>query len=104
MFQYPLPDHFPSECPALIQALCEVLGQGVDSAWTRSSLGCELLFVLSDTIHHYALMAMSVRHSSVEPGPQSGVAPSTLRYWDRTGQGVDSRGTESMGADFGLRA
>lgn len=52
-----------------------------DRPWTSSSRGRELLFVLSHTIHHYALMAMSLRHHGVDPGPEFGVAPSTLRYW-----------------------
>ena len=59
-----------------------------DALWTRSTLGRELLFVLSHTIHHYALMAMSLRHHGVEPGPDFGVAPSTLRYWAEEGATV----------------
>lgn len=51
------------------------------AAWSRSSLGRELSFVLSHTIHHYALMALLLRSRGLDPGADFGVAPSTLRYW-----------------------
>lgn len=52
--------------------------------WQASTLGRELKFVLGHTIHHYALIAMCLRHFGVEPGADFGVAPSTLRYWKET--------------------
>jgi len=52
-----------------------------EEPWQRSTLGRELKFVLSHTIHHYALIAMCLRHFGLEPEPEFGVAPSTLRYW-----------------------
>jgi hypothetical protein len=51
------------------------------AAWSRSSLGRELSFVLSHTIHHYALMALLLRSRGLDPGAEFGVAPSTLRFW-----------------------
>ena len=49
--------------------------------WTRSTLHRELDFLLSHTIHHYALIALILRTQGVDPGPDFGVAPATLRYW-----------------------
>ncbi len=40
----------------------------------------ELEFLLSHTIHHYALIAVMGRLLGVEPGLDFGMAPSTLKY------------------------
>ena len=45
-----------------------------------SSITRELDFLLSHTIHHYAIIAMLCRLQNVEVEPDFGVAPSTLRY------------------------
>jgi uncharacterized damage-inducible protein DinB len=47
------------------------------SAWSHSSVSRELQFLLSHTVHHYALMAMLLRVQGFE----FGVAPSTLKHW-----------------------
>ncbi len=52
-----------------------------EEGWQRSTLGRELKFVISHTIHPYALIAMCLRHFGVQPEADFGVAPSTLRYW-----------------------
>ncbi|MBS1786948.1 MAG: hypothetical protein JST85_04465 [Acidobacteria bacterium] len=51
------------------------------SSWSRSSLRRELQFLLSHTVHHYALIAMLLRVQGVHPAQDFGVAPSTLKYW-----------------------
>ncbi|MEP7343445.1 MAG: DinB family protein [Acidobacteriota bacterium] len=51
------------------------------SAWARSSVSRELQFLLSHTVHHYALIAMLLRWQGFEPALDFGVAPSTLKYW-----------------------
>jgi DinB superfamily len=56
-----------------------------------SSLRRELQFLLSHTIHHYALIALKLRLQGIDPGKEFGVAPSTLAYWRRAGK----RATES---------
>ena len=48
--------------------------------WSRSSVGRELQFLLSHTIHHYAIIAVILRLNGVDPGPDFGFAPSTLAY------------------------
>jgi hypothetical protein len=57
--------------------------EGNGDAWSRSSPERELQFLLSHTIHHYALIAIALRFHGFDPGRGFGVAPSTLRYWDR---------------------
>ncbi|MCY3002484.1 MAG: hypothetical protein NTV21_11840 [Planctomycetota bacterium] len=47
---------------------------------SRSTLARELQFLVSHTVHHFALVAFVLRIQGVEPGPELGVAPSTLKY------------------------
>ena len=47
---------------------------------TRSSLGRELQFLVSHTVHHYALIAIASRVQGINPNQSFGVAPSTLKY------------------------
>ena len=44
----------------------------------------ELRFLLSHTIHHYALIAMILKVQGFDCGAQFGVAPSTLRFWQQS--------------------
>jgi len=46
-----------------------------------SSVGRELQILSSHTIHHFALMAMTLRALGVPVDADFGVAPSTLGYW-----------------------
>lgn len=48
--------------------------------WSRSSVGRELQFLLSHTVHHYALIAMILRSRGLVPPEDFGVAPSTLEH------------------------
>lgn len=45
-----------------------------------SSLGRELQFLVSHTVHHYALIAIASRMQGIRPNESFGVAPSTLKY------------------------
>lgn len=49
--------------------------------WHRTSVARELDFLASHTVHHFALVALALRLAGVEPGPELGVAPSTLIHW-----------------------
>ncbi|HWQ33289.1 MAG TPA: DinB family protein [Blastocatellia bacterium] len=49
--------------------------------WSSTSLARELQFLLSHTVHHYALIALMLRVQGFAPGAEFGVAPSTLEYW-----------------------
>jgi len=46
----------------------------------RSTLKRELQFLLSHTVHHYALIAVICQLRGIQPKAGFGVAPSTLRY------------------------
>jgi uncharacterized damage-inducible protein DinB len=48
--------------------------------WRRSTVGRELQFLVSHTVHHYALIAVLLRLHGLEPSEDFGCAPSTLRY------------------------
>lgn len=55
-----------------------------DLVWSRSTVARELQFLVSHTVHHYALIAMQLRQQGIEPDESFGIAPSTLDY--RRGQ------------------
>lgn len=48
--------------------------------YMESSISRELQVLSSHTIHHFALIAMTLRLHGVEMDPDFGMAPSTLRY------------------------
>lgn len=51
-----------------------------DDLWFDSSLGRELQSVRTHTIHHFALIALSLRCWGIDVDGNFGVAPSTLRF------------------------
>jgi uncharacterized damage-inducible protein DinB len=61
----------------------------VDHSTTRSTLrltssvGRELAFLSSHTIHHMAIIGLLAEQMGVEPAREFGVHPSTLRHWER---------------------
>ena len=59
---------------------------GGPSLWAHSSLVRELQFLMSHTVHHYAIVAVLLRFQGFEPGEGFGVAPSTLEYWRNASQ------------------
>ena len=63
-----------------IQVRMENTADTSAEAWGGSTARRELQFLLSHTIHHYALVAVSCRLLGIEPSADFGVAPSTLRY------------------------
>jgi len=48
--------------------------------WSASSIKRELQFLVSHTVHHYALIAVILSNLGYRPPEEFGVAPSTLRY------------------------
>lgn len=50
------------------------------AAWSATTVRRELQFLVSHTVHHYALIAMILRLHGFEPHPDFGVAPSTLKH------------------------
>jgi len=66
----------------------EVRVRSDDSSWSRSTVGRELQFLLSHTIHHHALIVALLAARDVDVArelPEFGVAPSTLAHWKESG-------------------
>lgn len=55
-------------------------GEGPQRTWSTSTVARELQFLVSHTVHHFAVIALLLRREGVEPGVDFGVAPSTLKY------------------------
>lgn len=55
-------------------------GGGQPDDFSRSTLRRELQFLLSHTVHHWALVRSILTRSGIEVADTFGVAPSTLRY------------------------
>jgi hypothetical protein len=53
---------------------------GVREAFMESSISRELQVLSSHTVHHFALIAMTLRVHGVGMDPDFGMAPSTLRH------------------------
>jgi DinB family len=51
-----------------------------DNSFMESSISRELQVLSSHTIHHLAIIAMTLRFHGIEINPEFGMAPSTLRY------------------------
>jgi uncharacterized damage-inducible protein DinB len=65
------------ECQARLEC---GLGDDADQ-WSRTTVRRELHFLMSHTIHHYALIGLLLAQRGIDPGADWGVAPSTLKYW-----------------------
>jgi uncharacterized damage-inducible protein DinB len=62
------------------------MDDGGDSTWSKTSLRRELQFLLSHTIHHYALVVSIASRYGIERFPEGfGVAPSTLHFRQKLG-------------------
>lgn len=76
--------------PERFDRTVEVKGEDVargGTEWSPSSPARELQFLISHTIHHYALIAMMLEMRAFKVGPEFpefGVAPSTLSHWKET--------------------
>lgn len=57
-------------------------------SWSRSTVAREMQFLLSHTIHHYALIAFTLRSRGIDVDPAFGVAPSTLEHRERSARAV----------------
>ena len=56
-----------------------------EESHASSSIGRELQFLVSHTVHHYALIAIASRMQGIVPMETFGVAPSTLKYLQSVG-------------------
>ncbi|RMG43532.1 MAG: DinB family protein [Acidobacteria bacterium] len=67
-----------TETPLLVRAES---GSDPERAWQPSSVGRELQFLLSHTVHHFAIVALVLRSWGCAVPETFGVAPSTLESW-----------------------
>lgn len=56
-------------------------GGAEEEQWSRSTVRRELQFLLSHTVHHFALIAMVLERHGIAVPDDFGVAPSTLKHW-----------------------
>ena len=56
------------------------MDSGSNTEWSQSTLRRELQFLLSHSVHHYAIIAMICRAQDIAVPEDFGVAPSTLKY------------------------
>jgi uncharacterized damage-inducible protein DinB len=91
----PLVENDPTYAGGLLEAIAQQLEELADTLTngtihycvettegiaTATSVLRELEFLLSHTVHHYALVAVMARVQGYEPEATFGVAPSTLKY------------------------
>lgn len=53
--------------------------------WSHSTVRRELQFLLSHTVHHFALIAVLLERFAIAVPDDFGIAPSTLKYWQAQG-------------------
>ncbi|MDX2154200.1 MAG: hypothetical protein SFV54_25900 [Bryobacteraceae bacterium] len=68
--------------PVMVKAE-DAEGLGLADPWLASSVGRELQSLSGHTVHHFAIIALTLRPLGVALDPSFGVAPSTLRHGDR---------------------
>jgi len=58
----------------------------MEFAYSHSSIGRELQFLASHTVHHFAMIAFILVQQGYTPHQDFGVAPSTLIHWQSVGR------------------
>lgn len=66
------------ELPIQIRLEC---GGPESEQWSHSTVRRELQFLLSHTVHHFALIAVLLERFEIAVPDDFGIAPSTLKYW-----------------------
>ncbi|MEX0324742.1 MAG: DinB family protein [Puniceicoccaceae bacterium] len=62
------------------------MDDGGDSTWSQTTMRRELQFLLSHSIHHYALVVSIAARFGVRDFPEGfGIAPSTIHYLEKKG-------------------
>lgn len=73
---------FCNSDPLLIKIDC---GGDCEPDWEASTVGRELQFLASHTVHHFAIVGIMCEAQSIPVAVEFGVAPSTLKHEIRTG-------------------
>lgn len=69
----------PADFPAPLRVKMDC-GSEMTQPWSPSSVHRELQFLISHTVHHFALIAMILHDQDLPVPPGFGVAPSTLKF------------------------
>ena len=75
-----LGDYATNRSDSALKVRVETAPEGEPAPWADSTVLRELEFLLSHTVHHYALIAVGCSLSGHATPPDFGMAPSTLRY------------------------
>lgn len=59
---------------------CGECNPGGEVTWAESSVMRELQFLVSHTVHHYALISMILQMEGITPDESFGYAPATLKF------------------------
>ena len=70
----------PVRLDAIVWVKMEDAPAGIRASFMQSSISRELQVLSSHTIHHFALIAITLRLHGVAMDPSFGMAPSTLRH------------------------
>lgn len=70
----------PADLGRPVQSKVDCGGDNLDAMWTDSTGPRELQFLISHTVHHYALIGMILRLQDLDAPADFGIAPSTLRH------------------------
>lgn len=70
----------PADLARPVQSKVDCGGDNLDAMWTDSTAPRELQFLISHTVHHYALIGMILRLQELDAPADFGIAPSTLRH------------------------
>jgi hypothetical protein len=68
------------QAKSIVERLKSSVNTTEDEVHSVSSVGRELQFLASHTVHHYALIAIASRMQGIIPPDTFGIAPSTLKY------------------------
>ncbi len=81
-----LPDGMVKDAPIFVKN-DEIKERPPESSFSRSTTQRELQFLMSHTIHHFAIIAMILKIQGFDTPTDFGVAPSTLQYEQSTSDG-----------------
>ncbi len=70
----------PAAMAAPLRVHSSTSGHGADAGYHPSSVGRELLFLVSHTVHHFAIIRLLLEAQGVDCPADFGVAPSTLAH------------------------
>lgn len=90
----------PADLGRILEAKADAADAANPTSWSASSVGRELIFLTSHTVHHFALIALLLRHNGYQPDASFGVAPSTLVHRAEVAAGVATEAAAELTAEI----